>query len=241
MLPLFFFFPSAHTMAAFVFKVFTLSLKTVAKPLAGRFQTYVLNHPTFRGQVIELAQVRGREGEERAVHAGTHTCQQLPSTFTTHSPPSHLITQRLHRMQVAVDRGATEKAGRAFVPPLTEEKAVELAGKVASEGFVWATAISVLGLEYTRQSRKDAEKKAAEAAFRAAVLASSDGATATATAAAAAARAAAEAAADIGARLDAVEHRVRVALEAGGEAAATARGGVSAGEWWASRAAAARE
>ena len=221
-------------MAAFVFKVFTLSLKTVAKPLAGRFQTYVLGHPTFRGQVIELAQVRGKR-EVRKERACGHTCQQLPS-FTTHSPSSHHFTQRLHRMQVAVDRGATEKAGRAFVPPLTEEKAVELAGKVASEGFVWTTAISVLGLEYARQSRKDAEKKAAESAFRAAVLASSDGATATATAAAAAARAAADAAAEVGARLDAVEHRVRVALEAGGQ---ETRGGVSAGEWWASRAAAA--
>ena len=50
-------------MAAFVFKVFTLSLKTIAKPLAGRFQGYVLNHPVARGRVIDLAQVREEEGE----------------------------------------------------------------------------------------------------------------------------------------------------------------------------------
>lgn len=45
-------------MAAFAFKAMTLSLKTLAKPLSERFKSYVLDHPTFRGRVIELAQVK---------------------------------------------------------------------------------------------------------------------------------------------------------------------------------------
>ena len=44
-------------MAALLFKVFTLSIRTAAKPLAGRFQAWVLDHPTLRPAVINLAQV----------------------------------------------------------------------------------------------------------------------------------------------------------------------------------------
>jgi hypothetical protein len=44
-------------MAAFAFKAMTLSLKTLAKPLAERFKSYILTHPTLRPKVIDLAQV----------------------------------------------------------------------------------------------------------------------------------------------------------------------------------------
>jgi hypothetical protein len=44
-------------MAAFVFKVLTLTIKTISKPLAGRVQQFVLNHPRLRQPVINLAQV----------------------------------------------------------------------------------------------------------------------------------------------------------------------------------------
>ena len=44
-------------MAALLFEVFTLSIRTAAKPLAGRFQAWVLDHPTLRPAVINLAQV----------------------------------------------------------------------------------------------------------------------------------------------------------------------------------------
>lgn len=42
---------------ALVFKVGTLFIKTASKPLAGRFQKWVLGHPTYRKKVIDLAQV----------------------------------------------------------------------------------------------------------------------------------------------------------------------------------------
>lgn len=45
-------------MATLVFKVFTLAIKTASKPLANRFQNYVLAHPTLRPQVLKFAQVR---------------------------------------------------------------------------------------------------------------------------------------------------------------------------------------
>ena len=41
-----------------MFKVGTLFIKTAAKPLAGRFQKWVLGHPTSRQHVISLAQAR---------------------------------------------------------------------------------------------------------------------------------------------------------------------------------------
>lgn len=42
---------------ALVFKVGTLFIKTASKPLANRFQKWVLGHPVGRQRVIALAQV----------------------------------------------------------------------------------------------------------------------------------------------------------------------------------------
>ena len=53
---------AAHTntlpkMAAIVFKVGVLALKTVSKPLADRFKNWVMNHPNHRQKVLTAAQV----------------------------------------------------------------------------------------------------------------------------------------------------------------------------------------
>ena len=45
--------------------------------------------------------------------------------------------QWLHRLEVGITRGAEGKTGRAFVGDMSEEKAVELASKVVSEGFLY--------------------------------------------------------------------------------------------------------
>ncbi len=42
---------------ALVFKVGTLFIKTASKPLANRFQKWVLGHPVYRKRVVNLAQV----------------------------------------------------------------------------------------------------------------------------------------------------------------------------------------
>ena len=60
-------------MAAFLFKVFTLTLRTAAKPLANRFQAFVLSHPTLRPRVVKLAQV------------GPCICWQLTTTLVLHA------------------------------------------------------------------------------------------------------------------------------------------------------------
>lgn len=44
----------------------------------------------------------------------------------------------IHRWEVYITRGAEGKTGKAFVGNMTEEKSVELASKIASEGFVFA-------------------------------------------------------------------------------------------------------
>mmetsp|Transcript_2069 Transcript_2069/g.6124 ORF Transcript_2069/g.6124 Transcript_2069/m.6124 type:complete len:174 (-) Transcript_2069:3645-4166(-) len=53
---------------ALVFKVGTLFIKTASKPLAGRFQKWVLGHPTYRKKVIDLAQYLHRA--EVAINRG---------------------------------------------------------------------------------------------------------------------------------------------------------------------------
>lgn len=46
--------------------------------------------------------------------------------------------QGMHRLEVRITRGADGKEGKAFVGKMTEDKAIEYAGKVVSEGFVYA-------------------------------------------------------------------------------------------------------
>ena len=45
--------------------------------------------------------------------------------------------QWLHRLDVGLSRGAQGQEGRVFVADITEEKAVQLASKVVSEGFLY--------------------------------------------------------------------------------------------------------
>jgi hypothetical protein len=45
-------------MAALVFKVGALALKTMAKPLGDRFKNWVMMHPQYRQTVLSVAQVR---------------------------------------------------------------------------------------------------------------------------------------------------------------------------------------
>jgi optic atrophy 3 protein len=116
-------------MATFMFKVGTLALKTLAKPLADRFKGYVMTHPRGREAALALA-------------------------------------QRLHRVEVTVARRADGKEGRAFIGEMTEERGVELASKLASEGFVFAVGAGLVGLEYERNRRKDEAKKRDELAAR---------------------------------------------------------------------------
>ena len=55
--------------------------------------------------------------------------------------PEHVVIctclQVLHRLDVRVNRGAEGKSAKVFVGDLSEENALELAGKVISESFVW--------------------------------------------------------------------------------------------------------
>lgn len=116
-------------MAALVFKIFTLSIRTAAKPLAGRFQAWVLDHPTLRPAVVSLA-------------------------------------QQMHKIEVGISRAAEGKVGKFFVGNMSDERALELASKVASEGFVFGVGVTVIAWEYERQRKKDLDKKAKEDAFR---------------------------------------------------------------------------
>jgi hypothetical protein len=47
-------------MAALVFKVGALALKTLAKPLGDRFKNWVMMHPQYRQNVLRAAQVGKR-------------------------------------------------------------------------------------------------------------------------------------------------------------------------------------
>ena len=105
-----------------VFKIFTLSIRTAAKPLAGRFQAWVLDHPTLRPAVVNLAQVQLKQGRLQAAN-----------TWTYHD--AHM--QKMHKIEVGISRAAEGKVGKFFVGNMSDERALELASKVVSEGFVF--------------------------------------------------------------------------------------------------------
>ena len=44
----------------------------------------------------------------------------------------------MHRMEVYISRGAAGKESTAFVGRMSDEKALEMAAKVVSEGFVFS-------------------------------------------------------------------------------------------------------
>jgi hypothetical protein len=68
-----------HPQATLLFKLGALTLKTASKPLAARFEAYVLGHPVLRARVVAAAQWahrleiginRGAEGKTGRVFVG---------------------------------------------------------------------------------------------------------------------------------------------------------------------------
>ncbi len=45
--------------------------------------------------------------------------------------------QKMHKIEVGISRAAEGKVGKFFVGNMSDERALELASKVASEGFVF--------------------------------------------------------------------------------------------------------
>ncbi|CAG9461680.1 unnamed protein product [Pedinophyceae sp. YPF-701] len=117
---------------ALAVKFVSLTVKTLAKPLATQFEAYVMDHPRSRQAAIRVA-------------------------------------QWLHQAEVSITRGAEGKTGRAFVGQMTDEASVKLASKVASEGFLYATASGLLFYEY-RNSKIQADEKSRKAAAERASL-----------------------------------------------------------------------
>lgn len=92
-------------MAALVFKVGALALKTLAKPLGDRFKNWVMTHPNYRQTVLSAAQVRqcmwGSAGSAACIllaaaqaAVGIATCplpQALPPACHYHSRVWHCV------------------------------------------------------------------------------------------------------------------------------------------------------
>ena len=120
-----------------------LTLKTAAKPLAKQFEVQVMSHPVARKKVIDLAQVCAGMvpwHQPAACSASRILPSSLPAAclplLTAPLPPPPPL-QWLHALEVGINRGAEGKSGKVFVASMTEDKAVELASKVASEGFLY--------------------------------------------------------------------------------------------------------
>ena len=54
------------------------------------------------------------------------------------------LMQVLHRLDVTINRGAEGLTNKVFIGDISEDKAVELAGKFISEAFIWTVRASLL-------------------------------------------------------------------------------------------------
>eukprot|EP00803_Ostreobium_quekettii_P007286 evm.model.scf_633.5 EVM.evm.TU.scf_633.5 scf_633:54645-55341(+) len=68
----------------------------------------------------------------------------------------------IHRVEVRMSRGAEGKNGKAFIGDMTEEKAMELASRLVSEGFVFTVGAAAVVWEYNRSRSKALEERALE-------------------------------------------------------------------------------
>lgn len=87
------------------------------------------------------------------------------------SHPQHRATvlraaEIAHSWEVGVTRRAEGKEGKAFIGSMTEEKSVELASKIASEGFLFMVGALLVFAEYDRTRKKEVLKQGREQAER---------------------------------------------------------------------------
>lgn len=75
-----------------------------------------------------------------------------------------------HRIEVSITRKAEGREGKAFIGNMTEEKSVELASKIASEGFIFMVGAVLVFVEYDRNRKKEVKKQRREAAERQEIL-----------------------------------------------------------------------
>ena len=83
-------------MAAVLFKVALLTLKTAAKPLAKQFENLVMSHPVMRQKVIGAAQASRQAGRQRLDLGSqakpgyiTHAWLHHPTAAHDAPPPPH--------------------------------------------------------------------------------------------------------------------------------------------------------
>ena len=50
---------------------------------------------------------------------------------------THIALQKWHKVEVGISRAAEGKVGKFFVGDMSDERALQLASKVVSEGFVF--------------------------------------------------------------------------------------------------------
>ena len=148
-------------MAAFLLKVFTLTLRTAAKPLAQRFQAFVLTHPTLRPRVTKLAQARSQTQTLRALSKQPENELRFTADTLGHAKCDVICCasldlsreQVVHRFETRVTRSAEGKTGKVFVGDLSDENALDLAGKLVSEAFLYTVQRPLTPLDLLRASQ----------------------------------------------------------------------------------------
>jgi uncharacterized membrane protein YbaN (DUF454 family) len=90
-------------MAALVFKVGALAMKTLAKPLGDRFKNWVMTHPQYRQTVLSAAQVGMAHGYKQVpllllVCLGSATLSMVAVSWQRKLISLHQTTKHYHQL-----------------------------------------------------------------------------------------------------------------------------------------------
>lgn len=130
-------------MATLVFKLFSLTLKTVSKPLANRLNGALLTHPVVRQRLVKVANVRkcflkGCAHSYSLHHQAATESGAVGVVHLSAISPVDPLEQFMHRVEVRITRGAEGRTGKAFIADMDEEHAMEVISKFITETFLYS-------------------------------------------------------------------------------------------------------
>ncbi|KAG8386835.1 hypothetical protein BUALT_Bualt03G0190400 [Buddleja alternifolia] len=129
-----------------VFKLGTLALKTLCKPIGNRIKKQAglhPNHPVFRSIPIS-----------RNLSSSISVVDQLVKAEVEHN-----LRLANHRLTTNLQRRIYGHATDVVIRPLNEEKAVQAAADLLGELFVFTVAGTAVIFEVQRSSRSEARKE----------------------------------------------------------------------------------
>ncbi|KAH0169282.1 hypothetical protein KCU67_g3135, partial [Aureobasidium melanogenum] len=161
----------SHSMSL-TFKLASLVIRTVAKPIGNRIKQSAREHETFRRYCVSFAQglhrvdMRMRLGILHDAAAQERMHAREAAEAAAKKRQSEAPTVKTEAQQKADDAAAADlKEKRSEAPskprirPLSESRAIELGANFLSESFIFGVAVGLLVWDQWRSRRKESTRR----------------------------------------------------------------------------------